>query len=202
MSDLNTLAVFILLDRSGSMASRWDEALGAINAYVKELGEGEITLATFDHVEGLRFEVIRERAPAAGWKDVTSADATPRGGTPLFDAVARVIALADEAGREKTAIVVMTDGAENSSREVTLKDASAAVDRCKAKGWQVVFLGADFNAFAEAGRMGVTFDHTLNVASGKMEIGLRRMARHTDHYRKTGEAVSFTDEDREESGGK
>ena len=47
---------YILLDRSGSMAGKWGEALSAINAYVDELKSGKtkskITLVCFDRTAG------------------------------------------------------------------------------------------------------------------------------------------------------
>jgi hypothetical protein len=205
MADAVALNALILLDRSGSMESRWAEALGAVNAYVKELGEADVTLATFDAVDGLKFEVIRDRVAATAWKDVTSAEATPRGQTPLYDAFARIVALADAAGREKTVVIVMTDGAENASREVSAKDARAMVERCKSKGWQVVFLGADFDAFAEADQIGVKASATLSVRSGRYGAAFERLARHTRAYADADlselSSMEFTDEDRREAAG-
>ena len=37
--------IFILLDRSGSMASMWEEALGGINSYVKKIENADVMLA-------------------------------------------------------------------------------------------------------------------------------------------------------------
>ena len=43
--------VYILLDRSGSMASLWEEALGSINGYVSKLPKKtKVHMATFDSV--------------------------------------------------------------------------------------------------------------------------------------------------------
>lgn len=204
MRPANALNALILLDRSGSMESRWGEALGAVNSYARDLGEADVTLATFDGMDGLKFEVIRDHATAAGWKDVAPAEAGPRGMTPLYDALARIVALADADAREKTVVVVMTDGAENASREVSRKDARAIVSRCKEKGWQVVFLGADFDAFAEADRMGVPQTGTLNVTSGNYGTAFRRLARRTREFADADGAppIEFTDEDRDEATGK
>ncbi len=205
MADAVALNALILLDRSGSMESRWVEALGAVNAYVKGLGEADVTLATFDGVDGLKFEVIRDRVAATAWEDVTSAEATPRGSTPLFDAFARIVALADAAGREKTVVIVMTDGEENASREVSRVDARAMVGRCKSRGWQVVFLGADFDASAQAGGLGVTMSAVLNIRGGRYEAALGRLAEHTRAYADADVAelssIEFTDEDREDAAG-
>ncbi len=203
MPDANTLNALMLLDRSGSMESRWAEALGAVNAYVKALGEADVTLATFDGMGGLKFEVIRDRVASAAWKDVTPAEAAPRGMTPLYDAFARIVALADAAAREKTVVIVMTDGAENASREVSGKDARAIVDRCRSKGWQVVFLGADFDAFGEAAEIGVAMTGTLNVRTGRYEAAFRKLAQRTRTFADSAEPspIEFTQEDRDEAAG-
>ena len=63
---------YILLDRSGSMQSLWDEALGSVNAYVKALATGSkadahVTFAVFDSHESLQFDVLRAGVPAATW---------------------------------------------------------------------------------------------------------------------------------------
>lgn len=199
----NALNALMLLDRSGSMESRWGEALGAINAYVKALGEAEVTLATFDGMDGLKFEVIRDRVASEAWKDVTPAEAAPRGMTPLYDAFARIVALADAADREKTVVIVMTDGAENASREVSRKDARAAVERCKARGWQVVFLGADFDAFGEAAEIGVAMTGTLNVRTGRYDAAFRKLARRSREFADSTDPspIEFTQEDRDEAAG-
>ena len=204
MSDAKALYAAILLDRSGSMETRWAEALGAVNAYARALADAEVTLATFDGVDGLKFEVIRDRVAPGAWKDVTPSEAGPRGMTPLYDAFARVVALADAAARERTVIVVMTDGAENASREVDRESARSIVERCREKGWQVVFLGADFDAFSQAGGIGVPMGMTLNMKSGGFRSALQRLARRTREFADAAEPspIEFTDEDRDEAAGK
>jgi len=120
------------------MSSRWTEALSSVNAYATELGNAKVTLATFDAQDGLQFDVIRNAVPSKKWETVTDKDATPRGMTPLFDAIGRIVSLAEKSNDDKTVIVVMTDGAENHSREVTKEGARSALDRCKGRNWQVL----------------------------------------------------------------
>ncbi len=195
----NDLNVYILLDRSGSMSTRWAEALSSINVYVKELEKGKVTLATFDGQDGLIFDVIRDGVSSKKWEEVSNKDATPRGMTPLFDALGRVVALAEKANEDKTVVVVMTDGEENHSREVTKQDAKAAIDRCKTRGWQVVFLGADFNAFGEAAQVGVGAASTLNMTAGNYGASMRGLGKQTMMYASAGINLSFSDEDRKKA---
>ena len=94
---------YILLDRSGSMQTLWVEALSSVNAYAKELAnkkdgnavDSHITFAVFDGQEGLQFDVLRRKQPALHWETVTDREASPRGMTPLLDAMIRIVALAD-----------------------------------------------------------------------------------------------------------
>ena len=156
------MQAYILLDRSGSMQSLWVEALSSVNAYAKELAnkkdgptvDSHITLAVFDEQAGLQFDVLRRKQPALHWETVTDADASPRGMTPLLDSLIRIIALADADKPDKAVIVVMTDGQENASKEVTRDGVKAALERVKAKGWEVVFLGANFDNVADASSVG------------------------------------------------
>jgi len=122
-----------------------------VNAYVDALarpaggaaacGHDKVTLALFDHHDGLKFDLLRRGVRAGGWTRVTEAEASPRGMTPPFDSIARIVSLAESDAPERGVIVIMTDGAENASREVTKQGARAALDRARARGWEVVFPG-------------------------------------------------------------
>ena len=195
---------YILLDRSGSMQSLWVEALSSVNAYVKELSDktakdavdSYVTLAVFDGQEGLQFDVLRKKQPALHWETVTDREATPRGMTPLLDALGRVIALAETDNPDKAVIVVMTDGQENASREVTKEGAKAALDRVKAKGWDAVFLGANFDNIADAASVGVAGAQQMAMAPGTMTASMKRMAAKSRAYFSTGARHEFDDADR------
>jgi Mg-chelatase subunit ChlD len=200
---------FILLDRSGSMQVLWTEALNSVNAYVKKLADDKVdtgvTLATFDKDgEEFKFEVIRDRIIPSTWKQVSTADATPRGMTPLNDAIGRTVALA-KAGingipYDKLALIVMTDGLENASREYTHAAAKALLDDCRAKNWQVIFLGADFDNAAQAASYGNAVSATLAAAPASMSEAMAETARMRSEYSVRGSAMRFTDEQKRRLG--
>jgi hypothetical protein len=196
---------YILLDRSGSMQSLWVEALSSVNAYAKELNnktdgdavDSHVTLAVFDDHEGLKFDLLRRKQPVLHWEKVTDAEASPRGMTPLLDALGRIIALAETDNPDKAVIVVMTDGQENASREVTRDGAKAALDRVKAKGWDVVFLGANFDNISDAASVGVGGAQQMAMAPGTMNESMLRMAKKSRAYFVRGEKHVFEEADRE-----
>jgi hypothetical protein len=196
---------YLLLDRSGSMQSLWIEALSSVNAYARELAsktdgdavDSHVTLAVFDGQEGLQFDLLRNKVPALHWENVTDREAAPRGMTPLLDALGRIVALAEADNPDKAVIVVMTDGQENASREMTREGARAALDRVKNKGWDVVFLGANFDNISDAASVGVVGAQQVSMAPGAMDASMRMMARKSRAYFARGEAHVFEQADRE-----
>lgn len=202
---------FILLDRSGSMESLWTEALGSVNAYVAKLAKENVdtgvTLATFDSDGGgLTFDVIRDRISPTTWKPVSSADATPRGTTPLNDAIGKIANLAKAGANgvqyEKLALIVMTDGHENASKEFTHATAKALLDECRAKNWQVIFLGADFDNVAQAKSYAVPAGATISSAARNMAATMDMAGSARASYSATGESMRFTDEQKRRAAGK
>ncbi len=196
---------FILLDRSGSMESLWTEALNSVNAYVKKLADDKVdtgvTLATFDKDgEQFKFEVIRDRIIPSAWKPVSGQDANPRGMTPLNDALGRIVSMAKAGNNgiqyDKLALIVMTDGLENASREFTHAAAKALLDDCRAKNWQVIFLGADFDNAAQGASYGNAAAATVAAAAEFLPAAMAETARKRTEYAVRGSAMGFSEDER------
>lgn len=185
--------VYILLDRSGSMSTLWDEALGSINQYITKLKKTDkVHMAVFDN----EYDVIRE-CKAKDWIDVTNEDAQPRGVTALYDSVGKIMASAEEADSRKTVLVVMTDGYENASKEHTQTSIKAKVKQFEDKGWEVIFLGANFDAVESvSGSVGVMASKTMNIAAGSMRGAFDTLSAYTNSYAVTGQAINFTEADK------
>ncbi|GAB5458852.1 MAG: hypothetical protein Hens3KO_18820 [Henriciella sp.] len=204
---IKSVSSYILLDRTGSMSSIWDEALTSVNAYAAAIGKVEdgeaddletsVTLAAFDFQDGFKYDVLRTGVQPESWTDVTNDEVSPRGMTPLFDAINRTITMAEADNPEKAVIVIMTDGLENSSREVTRDGVKAAMDRAEARGWEVVFLGAEFASFGDADTAGVARSKQMAVSAGSLAVTQERLAKKARDYGK-GEAdeIIFDAEDR------
>lgn len=197
---------FILLDRSGSMNRKWTEALNSINVYVEELAkkpetkDNLITVAAFDkHTGNFCFDVLRRSVPVADFKPLTDNDSTPRGWTPLFDGVIQLVALADESKPDNCAILIMTDGEENASKEATRATADAALKRCRDKGWQVIFLGAEFkDVMQQAASMSNAVSQSMNMMGGTYSAFTASMATKRGLYASGAlKDISFTEEEKE-----
>ena len=193
---------FILLDRSGSMQSKWVEAMGAVNAYVARLAADRVdtgvTLAVFDaedvHNETrMKFEIIRDRITPPTWREVSSVDAKPRGWTPLSDAIGKIVDLAERGNYDKVAIIIMTDGEENASRELSVDDAKRLLDKCRARNWQVIFLGASFDNVRQSATLGGATRQTVSANAGSYSVTTELLASKRGIYGATGQAIDISD---------
>jgi hypothetical protein len=196
---------YILLDRTGSKEPIWSEALSSVNAYADGLGtldggprvDADITLAVFDAQDGFQFDVLRSGVDAERWRAVTSKEVSPRGMTPLYDAIGRIVTLAEKDRPEKAVIVIMTDGEENSSTELNKKAAKAALDRVRNKGWEVVFLGTEFSNFNDAEGVGQSKSRNMAVAKEQLDESMRSLAQKSKDYASgAAPTVEFNDQDR------
>jgi hypothetical protein len=196
---------YILLDRTGSMEPIWSEALSSVNAYADGLAaldggprvDADITLAVFDSQDGFQFDVLRDDVDAEGWKKVTSNEVNPRGMTPLYDAIGRIVSLAEKDRPEKAVIVIMTDGEENASEEMTKATTKAALDRVRKKGWEVVFLGAEFSNFDDAEGVGQSTSRNMAVSKEQLSDSMNRLAQKSKSYASgAAPSVEWTAEDR------
>jgi len=196
---------YILLDRTGSMEPIWTEALSSVNAYADGLAtldggprvDADITLAAFDSQDGFQFDVLRDGVDATRWRKVTDREVNPRGMTPLYDAIGRIVSLAEKDHPQKAVIVIMTDGEENSSEEMTKASAKAALDRVRKKGWEVVFLGTEFSKFNDAEGVGQTASRNMAVSKDQLSQSMRTLADKSKAYASgAAPTVEFNAEDR------
>lgn len=195
------LYAHVVLDRSGSMASIRKDAVGGYNEYVRGLpAESTISLTIFD-TGGI--DLIRDAvSPGAGI--IADGEFIPRGGTPLYDAIGRVVGEMDVRSKDygKVALVILTDGEENSSREFTRDKIAALIKAKQDAGWLVIYLGANQDAWAVGSAMGTTMANTMAYVPQNIGATLRSASAATARYsmaanRSEGIAAStFTDAER------
>lgn len=164
-----TELVFIL-DRSGSMAGLETDTIGGFNAMLakqrKEPGDAFVSTVLFDN----ETEVIHDRAPLNQVEDLTQEQYYVRGCTALLDAVGGAIRHIGNVHRyarkedvpEKTLFIITTDGMENASRRYTYPQVRKMIREKQQHGWEFLFLGANIDAAAEAGRFGIGQDRAAN----------------------------------------
>lgn len=99
------MKAYILLDRSGSMQTRWTETIGALNAYVTGLAgnkatkKAEVTVAAFDNQDP--YLVVRSSIKASEWTPISETEILPRGMTPLYDAIGKLVSTVRQDARRR-----------------------------------------------------------------------------------------------------
>lgn len=198
------LYAHVILDRSGSMETSRDITIDAFNEYVNGLAADEnisarVSLTIFDDQS---IDLIRDNIKAKLCAKLDRDSYRPRGMTPLFDAIGKTVAKVDAEARregEKVVLVILTDGQENASHEYS-KDAIKKLfdGRQKDKGWLVLFLGANQDAFAEGGHIGTYAGNTMNFSTANVGASMKAAARSSMAYAGSGSlaAAAFTDDER------
>jgi uncharacterized protein YegL len=139
------------------------------------------------------FEIMRDKVSIENFKDLTTDELHPRGGTPLYDSTAKLINLADSNNNDKTVILIMTDGEENSSRTYNLNSIRDRISTCQKRGWEVVFLGAEFNAETVARNYGLDTSKVISTRSAQnLSATMDWYATSSMNYATTGAAINTT----------
>lgn len=169
----NGTLVAVILDESGSMRSCWDATIHGFNEFVQgqraaqDAGEAFLTLVKFDSPH---ITTVYENVHVAQVPNLDRETYTPRGGTNLMDAIGdtmtrinRLLSGISQDQRPGVLVVIITDGAENASRQFHGEQIKTMVKQAETVGdWTFTFLGANVDAFA----MGATFGmNASNTAS-------------------------------------
>lgn len=164
-----TELVFIL-DRSGSMSGLESDTIGGFNAMIekqkKENGKAFVTTVLFD----TSITTLHDRVPLEEVPPMTGKDYFVGGCTALLDAIGTTVAHVESIHRyarpedvpARTVFAITTDGMENASKEYSLDAVKKLIEAHKEKGWEFLFIGANIDAIATAGRFGIDADRAVN----------------------------------------
>jgi uncharacterized protein YegL len=177
----NLTELVFILDRSGSMRGLEKDTIGGFNGMLdkqrEEEGDANITTVLFDD----QYEKVHDRLPLDQVKDLTSKEYYVRGCTALLDAIGRTIYemgliqkhLPDSEKAGKVIVVITTDGLENASHEYSRDKVKTMIEHEKEKyGWEFLFLGANMDAVAEAGSLGIGADRSVTFENDSQGIEL------------------------------
>lgn len=177
------------------MCSMANDVVGGWKSFIEkqktEVGECVLSLVQFDDQYETPFTAvpIQNVSPSLHF--------VPRGSTALRDAIGRTInavgarlrSLPGSERPNKVAIVVMTDGEENASREFSQAQLKSMVEHQTNKyGWDFLFLGANIDSFDVGTSYGVQPRWITNYSytSEGMKAGLNTVSCYTSVLRTGG----------------
>ena len=140
--------IVCIIDKSGSMHSIKNDAIGGFNTFIGEQkkleGKANVSLVLFN----TEYSPVYYNKPLNDVEALNESTFKPVGGTALLDAIGRTLnELMTKEGSEiapdKYFVVILTDGEENSSREYTNEAIKKIIEDLRTKGnWEFVYLGA------------------------------------------------------------
>jgi uncharacterized protein YegL len=148
--------IVVVLDRSGSMQSISKSTVDGFNTFLNEQqnaeGEAFMTLVQFDD----RYEIDYKSVPVKDVNPLINGETfKPRGMTALLDAIGKTV---NELETDRDVVfVIITDGGENASKEYKREAIMTMIKTLEdEKGWYFLFLGANQDAIAAGGGMGIS----------------------------------------------
>lgn len=198
----------LIADRSGSMKVMAAEANNGIEHFLSEQmkigGKATVSLYQFDTEHDTVFDFTPlALAAAAGYVLL------PRGGTALNDALGfaitregETLARMTEDGRPgKVLMLIVTDGQENSSHEYTKVQVKDLITAQHEKWqWEISYIGANVDAFAEAQGMGIAAASSMGYAAttGGQKAAWRGASAASVRYSSGQSAnLSYTEDERD-----
>jgi len=189
--------IVCILDRSGSMGSIVNDAIGGFNTFLTEQkavdGEANITIVLFND----RMELLYDNVDIKTIPDMRYESYRPNGGTALYDAIGyTMVSVGDrlaktaEADRpEKVIVVILTDGEENSSKTYAqLRIKQMIQHQEQVYNWAFVYLAANVDAITTGSAFGMTQNNTLSFSS--TSTGTRQAFENMNVYSKSIRCMS------------
>ena len=176
--------VNVILDKSGSMASKLKDVIEGFNAYVDGLSQEDkveylFSLTLFDTLVAHRSVAV----PLSQVQKLDTKSYQPGGNTALNDAIGITVRKvdADRPQVDKVVTVIMTDGEENSSREWTHDAVKGLISQKENEGtWTFVFLGAAPDAWDQGRGYGIAAGNVASYDADKYRDVLAFAARSTN----------------------
>jgi len=175
----------LILDESGSMGSVKKETLSGLNEQLKTIKNLDNKYPDQDYfVSIIKFDdeivPLFENVPANKLKDLTEKDYQPDAMTALHDAIgisvnnlkSRISSKLDS-GEASAFVVILTDGAENASKEYNSEKIKSLITTLEATGmWTFTFIGANQDSVLTARSLGVNAGNTVNYSASSVGTGL------------------------------
>lgn len=198
MTNPDYTAMFLLLDRSGSMTLIRKDMEGGIESLLEEQAKlpGKVT------VDVAYFDYDYDHTDTFASIDDLKVSISPRGSTALYDAIVKAsaefgeaLAALDEDERPGTVIfTIVTDGEENASMEATIEDVKKVItEQQDTYGWNYMFLGANQDAVMAGNSFGLRKGASLTYSA--TSDGIASASHQTSVYMaavRSGNSASFT----------
>jgi Mg-chelatase subunit ChlD len=210
MTDPHYRHYILIVDRSGSMHEMAKEATNGISHFLSGqmtvTGKASVSLHQFDTEHDTIYDFTPLAVAAASHYTLI-----PRGGTALNDAMGFALTtegetlakMAEQDRPGKVAVLVVTDGKNNSSHEYsTTQIRDMVTEQHDTWKWEFSYIGANVDAFAEGEAMGINAAATMdyNATPSGQDKAWRGISAASLRYASGQSAnIAYTDVERQEA---
>lgn len=177
--------VMFVFDRSGSCWGTELDMMRGFNNFIKhekdERNEDFVTVSLFDHEN----KVVYDRTPV---KRVKGLEYQVRGNTALYDSLCENLKSLQRKKDDNTEVIVviMTDGADNSSHEYDIDKTRGLISGLKRQGWNFIFLGAMDYAKDYAAELGIDEKYAEIYSPEAVDANFKAIERVADDVHGSG----------------
>lgn len=179
--------ILAIIDKSGSMDSIKNDAIGGFNTFLEEQQqlEGKCLISTvlFDSEYELTYHGLNINEA----EKLTTQNYKPGGMTALFDSIGKGILDVEKMKieAERYLCVILTDGDENSSKEFNKDAINKMISDRRETNWEFIFLAANQDAMSVGSSMGISTSNSATFVADSDGIGMAysKMSKGATSYR-------------------
>ena len=184
MSKKNKAYNLIILDESGSMESIKDATISGFNELIQSIqleADKDPEMKQFIQFFSFNSDAIRELVPLQQVKSLPLLNPqtyVPAAMTPLFDAIGHAtnkLRYALEQEKDYVVLVtILTDGAENASKEYTRQTISNIIKQLEEQNWVFTYMGTNQDVLAESMKISVSNYMSFNYNPAGMKAAMNK----------------------------
>ena len=196
----------ILVDSSGSMMDMSpSETVQSLNKNIQKIADDNTSIFVARFSDDYEIFIKNKKKNDIKIKET---DITPDGLTALYDGIKFICNdISESCGKDsennkETTVIILTDGAENSSQFASISDVREILTEKQKLGWNFVFLGANQDAIITGKNLGINQSSccTYSATPGGLSSVLDSTSQAINRYETLGEHnIEFTQEERVES---
>ncbi len=190
-----TTEVIFIVDRSGSMESIKTDMDGQIKGLLEEQEAANPNSTLSVYMFDDKFEVVCENVKIT---DRPKVEIVPRNMTALYDAVGKALNLSKARITDQKLVIIVTDGAENCSREFGSPQIQNLTKELGEKGYTFVYCGANQDVWSAATSLGVSAKTAMRFSANTAGVANTSdiLRSRVASYMTKGTYDSFTTEER------
>lgn len=200
-SPRGTCDIQVIIDMSGSMLIHTLETLSSLYEFVKQQQSLDpnalLSVCLFNNTVSTPLKDVKI-------SEIDSLDVLmerlnykPMGMTALYDAIGESVSQKLSSNRkDNVTVVILTDGADNSSIKYTKKKISKMIKDAKKKhNWEVYFIGKDIDSFGEGQGLSVGKGNCFSVDKRTSISDVMRTVSRTAYFSRSASCIMKDDKD-------